>query len=330
MPRILQFDEVGGPEKLVFRDMPLLEPGPGEVRYIVHAFALNRGDLFWLADTYYNSPQLPARIGQEACGIVDAVGPGVTAFKVGDRVCSIVQEDGRYCVNGEFAISLERYLASWPEGLPAEEACANWSRALTSYYPFVELAPVVPGTHVMVTAASSTSGTGAVQMAKLLGAYVVATSRTSEKTDFLYELGADVVIATDECELGSAMRAATCGHGVDVIFDTVAGSLMPRYFEGLADGARIFLVGALDNQLTLSGPIIPFVQAGASITGFSIYNHNRIDEQLGRAKVFIERAIADGQITAVIDRVFGFHDAIRAYEYLAGGTQKGKIIVRVK
>jgi NADPH:quinone reductase len=329
MPVILQFDRYGGPENLRFRDVPLPAPGPGEVRYAVEAFALNRGDLFWLADTYYNSPTLPARIGQEACGVVDAVGPGVSDFKIGDRVCSLVQEEGRYCVNGEFAITPQRYLVPWPHNLRAEEAAAVWSQALTAYYALVELAALQPGQSVLVTGASSTSGNGAVQMAKLLGARVLATSRTLDKQDFLRQIGADVVIGSDIDNVAERVLAATDGHGADVIFDTVAGSLMPRYLEALAANAQVYIVGALDDNFELAGSIIPLVRAGASITGYSIYNHNRIDAHLTRAKAFIGAALAKRQLRPVIDRVIPFQDAIDGYRLLKQGKQRGKIVVRV-
>jgi NADPH:quinone reductase-like Zn-dependent oxidoreductase len=329
VPLIIQFDEVGGPDNLRFREVPLTAPGPGEVRYVVHAFALNRGDLFWLADTYYNSPELPARIGQEACGIVDAVGAGVSEFKIGDRVCSLVQEEGRYCVNGEFAITPERYLVPWPKGLPAAQACALWSQALTAYYPLVELAAVHAGQYVLVTAGSSTSGNGAIQMARLLGARVLTTSRSLEKRDFLLALGAQAVIATDREDVGERIRQETDGHGVDIVFDTVAGSLMPRYLEGLASGARIFIVGALEGRFELSGPIIALIRSGASITGFSIFNHNLIDAQLARAKWFIGDAIAGGRLTAVIDRIVPFQKTVEAYRFLQTGRQRGKVVVQV-
>lgn len=329
MAIILQFDEFGGPDVLRFRDVAPTPPGRSEVRYRVEAFALNRGDLFWLADQYYNSPALPARIGQEACGVVDAVGEGVADFSVGDRVCSLVQEDGRYCVNGEFAISPARYLVRAPDGLRPEESCALWSQALTAYYPFVELAAVRAGQTVLVTAGSSTSGNGAIQMAKLLGARVIATSRTSEKTGFLRGLGADAVITTESEDLGARLHEETGGKGVDVVFDVVAGCIMPSYLAALARGGKVFIVGALSNDLNLSGPLIPLVRAAATITGFSVFNHNRIDEHLARAKRFISDAIADRKLVPVIDRVFAFNETVDAYRYLASGAQRGKIVVVV-
>ena len=329
MAVILAFNRFGGPEVLEFRDVVPPAPAAGEVRYRVEAFALNRGDLFWIEDRYYNSPQLPARVGQEAYGVVEAVGDGVAGFAPGDRVCSLVQGDGRYCVNGSFAISLARDLVHWTGRDDPAAGCAIWSQALTAYYPMVELSRVGPGQTVLVTAGSSTAGNGAIQMAKLLGARVIATSRTFDKRDFLLGIGADVVIATDSEQLDARVREETGGRGVDLVYDTVAGPMMPRYFECLAPGADIYIVGALSDDLNLSGPILPLVRVGARITGFSVFNHNRIDEQLARATSFIGDAIADGRLRPIIDRIFPFDQAIDAYHYLASGAQRGKVIVRV-
>jgi NADPH:quinone reductase len=328
MPLIVQFDRIGGPENLILREVPPREPGPKEVRYKVEAFGLNYGELLWLADKYYNSPELPARIGVEACGIVDAIGTGVTEFTIGDRVSSIPHSDGRYLVAGEWAITPERYLVRWPEGIPAEKACSLWAQAITAYYCLVELAKLGPGKTVLITAGPSTTGIGAIQMAKLLGASVVATTRSGAKHDFLRKLGADAVIATDNEDLGTRIRDLSGGRGADVIFDLVAGSMMPRYLEGLARSAQIYVVGVLDG-FEMSGSVLPLIRAAATLTGFSIFNHNPIDAQLQRAKKFIGDAFREGKLDPVIDRVFPFCKTIEAYQYLATGQQRGKIVVRV-
>jgi NADPH:quinone reductase-like Zn-dependent oxidoreductase len=329
MPIALIFEQTGGPDKLMFRDLPLPQPTGTEVRYSVEAFALNRGDLFWLSGVYYNMPELPARIGQEACGIVSAVGPEVTKFKVGDRVCSLVQEEGRYCVNGEFAVTPERFLVHCSSRMPPEEACAVWSQALTAYYPFVEMSKVQPGCTILVTAGSGTAGNGAIQMGKLLGARVLTTTRTKKKEAGLRALGAEVVIVDHGANLSARLQAETRGAGVEVVFDTVAGPMLPRYLEGLAQNGRIYIVGALSGDLDLSGPILPLVRSGASITGFSVFNNNRDAAQLERAKRFIGHAIERGELRAKIDRVMPFDKTIEAYEYLLSGRQFGKIVVRV-
>lgn len=329
MPVVLQFDRPGTRSELRFRDIPTPEPGPGEVRYQVAAFGLNRGDLLFVADTYYNSPQFPARVGQEAAGIVDAVGEGVSQFKVGDHVSSIPQADARYSVNGEFAITPAAYLAPWPQGYTAVEACAVWGKAITAYYSLVERAGIQAGDTVLVTAGSSTTGVGAIQMAKLLGAHVITTSRSRAKEDFLHGIGADAVIASEECDVGAEIMRITGGKGVRLAFDPITGSFLGRYAEGLGKGAQIHLVGAVGGDFQVSFPVLPVVRAEASIVGFSIFHHHERPEQLARAKAFILDALNAGKLRPVIDCVFDFAQALEAYQYMEESAQRGKIVVRM-
>jgi NADPH:quinone reductase-like Zn-dependent oxidoreductase len=329
MPTVLQFDRPGPTSELKFRDIPEPDPGPGEVRYDVLAFALNRGDLFLMADTYYNSPDLPSRIGQEAAGIVTAVGPDVTEFEVGDLVSSIVQEDNHYCVNGEFAVTPAAFLARWPAGFNAIEACAIWSAAITAYYPFVELARVTSDDAVLVTAGSSTVGTGAIQLARALGARVIATTRSASKAASLRQLGADHVIVTGDQAFHHELMEVTGGMGARVVFDPVAGDFIQHYVQGLAPHAQVYLVGALSGALDVRFPILPLVRSGASITGMSIYNYHRDPEMFGRAKSYLTGQFDSGAIRPVIDRTFGFRETVDAYDYMLQGRQLGKIVVEV-
>ncbi|MFL9886711.1 zinc-dependent alcohol dehydrogenase family protein [Paraburkholderia agricolaris] len=329
MPVVLQFDRPGSPTVLEYRDIATPEPGPGEVLYRVLAFGLNRADILLMADVYYNSPVYPARLGHDAAGIVEAVGSGVTRFRVGDYVSSIAQEDGRYGVNGEIAITPEDYVVAWPKGFNALEACSVWSSALTSYYSLVELVTLTPGDTVLITAASSTAGTGAIQMAKLCGARVIATSRGHDKTDFLRAVGADHIIVTETDDVADEIRKITNGRGVNVVFDMVSGAFVDRYVGALAKGASVHLVGAVGGDLITNFSVLPLVQAGATITGFSIFNYSRDKTRLERAKTFILDALNRQQFKPIIDRVYDFADTVRAYEYMQAGSQKGKIVVRV-
>jgi NADPH:quinone reductase-like Zn-dependent oxidoreductase len=329
MPVILQIDAPGSYMDLRFRDVPLPKLERDEVLYKVLAFGLNYGELYYIADTYIKPTVYPTRTGQEAAGIVEAVGPDVTRFKVGDRVSSIPQISGAYCVNGEFAVSREQFLARWPEGFTAEEACSVWSAAITSYYPLVELAHVRPGDTVLVTAGSSSSGIGAIQMAKFLGAQVIATSRTMDKAPFLKDLGADLVIATDEADVSAETMRFTQGEGVRIVFDTIAGDFAGRYADGLAQGALVYLVGTLGGRFDISCPIKPLIRKGASLTGITTFNYHDNLGQFERAKNFILKAFDRRKLNPVIDRVFDYSDSIEAYGYMKSGTQTGKVIVRI-
>jgi NADPH:quinone reductase-like Zn-dependent oxidoreductase len=328
MPRVLQFDQPGGPEQLLFRDIEAPNPGPGIVRYRVIAFGLNRGDLSWLSNQYYNSPTYPSRIGQEACGVVDAIGSDVTEFRVGDRVSSIPQVDGSYCVNGQFALTPAKFLVPWPEYLSAEQACSSWAQYVTAYFPLVEIAPITRDDFVLVTAGASSAGIGAIQIAKYLGARVIATSRTFEKESFLRGIGADAVIATAEEVLERRVADITGGTGAKIVFDPVTGSLITRYVGAMAKGGTAFLVGALEGNMQAEFPILPLVRNAAAIIGYSIYNYLYDDDLRHRCKTFILRAMQDG-IRPVVSQVYPFEQAIEAYKQLNGGNQTGKIVVRV-
>jgi NADPH:quinone reductase-like Zn-dependent oxidoreductase len=314
---------------LQFVDVPLPELKRDEVLYKVLAFGLNPGELLYMADTYSRPTSFPARTGQEAAGIVEAVGPDVTRFKIGDRVSSIPQPSGAYGVNGEFAVSREQFLARWPEGFTAEEACAVWSAAITSYYPMVELGHVHAGDTVLVTAGSSASGIGAIQMAKFLGAQVIATSRTMDKAPFLKQLGADLVVPSDETDVSAAIMRFTQGEGVRVVFDTIAGDFVGRYADGFAPGALVYLVGALGGTLDISCPLLPLFRTGALLTAFTTFAYHDNPEQFERAKNFILKALERRRLAPIIDRVFDFPASIEAYAYMKSGVQKGKVIVRV-
>ncbi len=136
LARILLFDEVDAARALGFADVEAPEPGIGEIRYRVNAFALNRSDLLFLNDEHYSVATLPSRIGTEACGVVDAVGPDITRFAVGYPVTSIPYRNTAGTnrnVAGEFALTPERYLMAWPTGLPAPEACSLTMQYLTAY-----------------------------------------------------------------------------------------------------------------------------------------------------------------------------------------------------
>jgi NADPH:quinone reductase-like Zn-dependent oxidoreductase len=232
-------------------------------------------------------------------------------------------------VNGEFAVSQEQFLARWPKGFTAEEACSVWSAAITSYYPLVELGHVCAGDTVLVTAGSSSSGIGAIQMAKLLGAQVIATSRTMDKAPFLKEVGADLVIPSDDADVSAETMRFTRGEGVRIVFDTITGDFVGRYANGLAQGALVYLVGTLGARLDISSPIIPLIQTGASLTGFTTFNYHDNLGQFERAKNFILNALDRRQLTPFIDRVFDFSKSIEAYAHMKSGAQTGKVIVRV-
>ena len=332
MPKVVHVEKLGGPEHLTIRNVPLAEPGPGEVRLKVAAFALNRADILYITGQHYTELTLPSRIGSEASGMVDAVGAGVETVKVGDRVSTVpfyTKESERHGVQGEFAIVPEGYLAPWPEGFSPEEACSVWMQYLTAYYALVGVGRLSAGKSALIAAAASSAGIGAIHTAKAVGASSIATTRQPSKVDFLRKVGADHVIVTRKgVDFSLEIRRATEGRGVDLVFDPVSGSFSGDYCNGLNWEARVINYGQLDDQDPRI-PILPLTRAKATFHAYSMFNHVMFPGELAEGIEFVMRHITAGRFRPVIDRVFCLDDTGDAYRHMLGNSQCGKIVVRV-
>lgn len=194
MKKVLQFSECGGPEKLSLIESAVKEPQATEVRFNVGAYALNQADLLYLRGEHTTKNIFPSRIASEACGVVDSVGPDVTRFKVGDRVSSIPFLTNQYGVAGEFAVTPECFLTLALPSLNDVENSALWMQYLTAYFPFVHIAGIGSTDTVLIGAGASSAGIAAIQLAKSLGATVIATTRTADKKAFIQQVGADVTL----------------------------------------------------------------------------------------------------------------------------------------
>lgn len=300
-----------------------------EVRYRVEAFALNRADMLYLDDAHYSVARLPSRICSEACGIVEEVGSAVTRFQPGDRVTSIPFHNTRetdHGVAGEMATTPEAYLMPWPEGLSAPEACSVTMQYLTAYYPLVEIAEVGPGDWVLVTAASSSAGLAAIQLARLRGARVIAQTRSGSKSPALLAAGADRAVASDSEDLAAAILDATEGAGVRVAYDPIAGRFIDRYVEALAYGSIVFQYGVLESP-RIEADLVSLVRRNAIIHPHSLFNHVNDEAALLRGTTFLGAALARGDLRPVIDTVFPWDRALEAFEYLQGTAHTGKVVV---
>ena len=214
MPKVVRFHETGGAEVLKVEDLPLPEPGKGEVRLNVEAIGLNRAEIMFRQGHYLEKPDLPSRLGYEAAGIIDAVGPGSSGIKIGDRVSTIPSFSiGKYGVYGETAIVPAFAVASYPENLSSVEGAAIWMQYLTAFGALIEFGQLNRDDSVLITAASSSVGLAAIQITKAAGALAIATTRGADKKQFLLDAGADHVILTEEKDLAEAVMGITSGKG---------------------------------------------------------------------------------------------------------------------
>lgn len=330
MPRVVFFDRLGPPEVLQIRDVPLTEPGPGEVRLAVEAFGLNRSESQMRQGSYpMIDAAFPSRIGKEAVGRVTAIGHGVDGVELGTRRTTVPCFDmSRHGVYGEFAIVPAVALAPVPRGLTGVQATAVWQQYLTAYGPLVEYSPLEPGKTVLVTAAASSVGHACIQVAKAQGATVIATTRQDQKAAGLRQTGADHVIVTGRETLARRVREITAGRGVDVIVDSISGPIVDELAECAAPRGRIFLYGRLDETPT-PYPLVTCLKKALSITGYTLWEIVLDPVLRRRAEQWITARLEARVFAPVIDRVFPFEQIVQAHAWMDANRANGKLVVTV-
>jgi NADPH:quinone reductase-like Zn-dependent oxidoreductase len=329
MPKIVRFHQTGGPEVLKLEDVPLTEPGKGEIRLKVEAIGLNRAEVMFRSGQYLEIPQFPSRLGYEAAGVIDAIGPGTTGLRVGDRVSTVPSFPiGQYGVYGESAIVPALAAAHYPDNLSSIEGAAIWMQYLTAYGALIEYGNVRKDDSVLITAASSSVGLAAIQIVKATGAVAIATTRGADKKAFLLEAGADHVIVTDQEDLVERGMSLTSGKGVRVVFDPIAGPLLIKLAEVSASGGIIFEYGALSPTPT-PFPLLQVLAKGLTVRGYLLFEISKNPESLTRGKDYIYQGLESGSLKPVIDRTFPLEEIVEAHRYMESNQQKGKIVVTV-
>jgi len=329
MAKIVRFHKTGEAEVLKLEDLPLTEPGKGEVRLKVEAFGLNRAEVMFRRGQYLENPQLPSRLGYEAAGTIDAVGSGVSGVTIGDRVSTIPSFSiGKYGVYGESAIVPDYAVARYPNNLSAIEGTAIWMQYLTAYGALIEIGQLKKNDSVLITAASSSVGLAAIQITKASGALAIATTRGSDKKQFLLNAGADHVIVTDEEDLVKQVMAITDNTGARIVFDPVAGPFLEKLAEAAALGGIIFQYGALSPKPT-TFPLFPVLGKGLTVRGYLLFEIVKAPEKLARAKQYIYDGLKSSSLKPIIDRTFPLDAITEAHRYMESNQQKGKIVVTV-
>jgi len=329
MPKIVRFHETGDADVLRIEESPLTEPGEGEIRLKVEAIGLNRAEVMFRQGQYLEEPELPSRLGYEAAGTVDAVGPGVSDISIGDRVSTVPAFSiGKYGVYGESAIVPAYAAARYPDNLSPIEGTAIWMQYLTAFGALVEFGQVKKDDPVLITAASSSVGLAAIQITKAAGALAIATTRGAGKKQFLLDAGADHVIVTDEEDVAKRVMAITAGNGANTIFDPIGGPLLETLADAAAPGAIIFEYGALSPAPT-PFPLFASLARGLTVRGYTLFEIVKDPERFARGKQYIYDGLQSGKLKPIIDRTFPLDAIVEAHKYMESNQQKGKIVVTV-
>ena len=250
MSRVVRFHTLGGPEVLQIERRTIPEPGDDEVLIKVDAIGLNRADVMLRRGSYLEKATFPSQLGFEASGKVIAHGRQVSCFQAGDRVCTLPGFDlSQYGVYGDHALVPQAHVLRQPDGLSSTEAAALWMAYLTAYGGLIEAGQLRSGDLVLISAATSSVGLAAIQLARQAGAIPIATTLGSEKRAALLALGAEAVIATQEESLGDRLQQLTQG-ALACAFDAVGGPQVLDLAESMRPGGRIVFHGALSPEST--------------------------------------------------------------------------------
>ncbi|MET9732942.1 zinc-dependent alcohol dehydrogenase family protein [Streptomyces sp. NPDC006458] len=330
MARTVRFHEIGGPEVLRLEDLDPGEPGPGEVRVRVDAIGVNRAEVLFRTGRYIEPVrQLPSRLGNEAAGVVEALGPGVTGLSVGEPVSVIPSfSHNDYGVYAERALVPASAVLPRGEDTDAVTGAATWMPYLTAYGAMVEVGGMRPGDTAVITAASSSVGLAAIQTAHRVGATPIAVTRTRAKRRQLLAAGATEVIVSREEDVASRVLALTDGRGAEYVLDAVAGPGVTDLVRATAPDGTLFLWGAQSGEPT-PYPAFDLGMPAVNLRTFTMLEITRSPERLRRARAFIETGLRHGTLRPVVDRVFELAEIVKAHEYLEGNGQVGKVVVRV-
>ncbi|WP_217577706.1 zinc-dependent alcohol dehydrogenase family protein [Mesorhizobium sp. GbtcB19] len=328
MAKVVRFHSHGGPDVLRVEDVEVLPPGPGEVRISVKALGLNRAEASMRKGTYIETPSLPSGLGLEAAGVVEAVGDGVDGFAPGDAVSIIPPRlMARWPAYGELVTFPAELVVKHPPSVGFEAAAATWMQYLTAYGALVDIAGLGRDEPVVITAASSSVGLAAIQIANRIGAVPIAVTRTSAKTKALLDAGAAYVVATEEENLEARLKAIA-PQGVRVVLDAIGGPIFTPLTAAMARGGVLIEYGGLSPEPT-PFPLFDVLAKTLTLRGYLVHEITGDPARLEAAKAFILDGLASGALKPIIARTFPFEEIVEAHRFLESGEQFGKIVVTV-
>jgi len=319
----VEITQPGAPDVLRPARRPAPVPGHGQILIRLHYAGVNRPDVLQRAGSYAPPPGASDLPGLEGAGEVAAVGPGVTGWAVGDRVCALLPGGGY----AEYAVCHAEHALPVPQGMDMRAAACLPETFFTVYSNVVMRGGLHAGERFLVHGGSSGIGTTAIQLAHALGARVFTTAGSDEKCAACTALGAEVAVNYRSGDFVEVMKQA---GGANLILDMVGGSYLPRNVQALANDGRLVQIAFL------TGPKVELNFAELMVRRLTITGSTlRPQSDLAKARIAAELRrvvwpmLDAGRVGPVIDREFALADAADAHAYLEGGTHIGKIVLRI-
>jgi NADPH:quinone reductase len=319
--KAIRVHQTGGPETLLYEEVPAPTPGPGQARIKLHAIGVNFIDIYHRTGLY--KMPLPLIPGMEGAGVVDALGENVSGVSRGERV-AYAMNLGSYA---EYALVNAWQLVTLPEKIDFRMGAAAMLQGMTAHYLTHASYPLQRGQTALVHAAAGGVGLLLIQIAKMIGARIIGTVSTEEKEALARDAGADHVIRYDIRDFEAEVKNITQGRGVDVVYDSVGRVTFDKSLNCLKRRGMMVLFGQS------SGPVPPVdltilnAMGSIFITRPSLAHYSGTQEEIDWRAGDILEWVADGKLNLRIDRSFPLQDAAKAHQALEGRHTKGKVLL---
>lgn len=312
-----------GIDAVTWKELPTPVPAEGQVLIQIKAASLNFPDILIVQNKYQHKPPLPFVPGSEYAGVIEAVGPGVTHLKVGQNVACLSGTGGF----GTHTLAPAALCMPLPNGFSHVDAAAFIMIYATSHHALVDRAQLKAGETVLILGAAGGVGTSAIQIAKAMGAKVIAAASSDEKCALCKSIGADETINYSTQDLRATLKTLTDGKGPDVIYDPVGGEYTEPAFRSIAWRGRYLVVGFAAGPI----PALPFnlmLLKGASVVGV-FWGDFAKKEPKANAAMMAELAAwyAKGTIKPVIDSTMPMSELKQAYAHMSSRSVKGKLVM---
>lgn len=320
--KAIRIEQLGGPEMMKFVDVETPKPGAGEVLVRHRAIGVNYIDVYFRTGVY---PQpVPAGIGAEAAGVVEAVGEGVTRFKIGERIAYCMARPGSYAeahvVSADMAVKL-------PDAISDDVAASSLLKGLTAHYLLRKTFPVQQQHVALIHAAAGGVGQILVQWAKHLGARVIATVGSEPKRAIAKTLGADDVIVTQGADIAKQVRALTAGEGVDVVYDGVGKDTFEASLDSLKPLGMMVSYGNASGVIPPFSPVLLSVKGSLYFTRPGLAAHMRTPRMVDENAAELFEAITSGVVKIAPPTRYKLADAAQAHIDLEARKTTGSLVL---
>jgi NADPH:quinone reductase len=323
---VVAISKPGGPEVLVPETRAVPVPGPGEILIRVHAAGVNRPDVAQRSGSYPPPPGASDLPGLEVAGEVAAIGPGAMRHKVGDKVMSLVAGGGY----AQYCIAQDAQAMAVPPALSMLEAGALPETLMTVWHNVFERGGLKAGETLLIHGGSSGIGTMAIQLAKAFGAKVIVTVGATDKAEACLRLGADRAVNYKDEDFVAETRAATDGHGANVILDMVGGAYIERNYDAAAVDGRIVQIAFLGGPKATVN-FTKLMVKRLTHTGSTLRPRSNADKAAMVAAIEqkVMPLLREGRIKPLMDSTFPLEKAAEAHARMETSEHIGKIVLKI-